>query len=73
MIKDNGDIYVCGEGTSGELGLGDNQNKNRITFLMNIPNLKDIICGYNHTLFLTSKILIIFIYFLIYLFIYFLI
>ena len=32
---------------SGQLGLGDNQNRNKAELLMTDPEIKQIICGYS--------------------------
>ena len=40
--RNNGDVLVFGSNASGQLGLGDNQNRNKPVFLMNNINLKMI-------------------------------
>ena len=36
--------------THGQLGLGDNQNRNKAELLMTDPEIKQIICGCHHTM-----------------------
>ena len=42
IYRNNGDVLVFGYNSSGQLGLGDNQNRNKPVFLMNNINLKMI-------------------------------
>ena len=47
--RNNGDVLVFGY--FGQLGLGDNQNRNKPELLMTDPEIKQIICGmvsYHH-------------------------
>lgn len=58
-FEENGDIFVCGRGEYGQLGLGDNKHKQDITFLKNIPDLRNLFCGSHFTTIWTGKIKII--------------
>ena len=39
-------VRRCGYNAYGQLGLGDNQNRNKAELLMTDPEIKQIICGY---------------------------
>ena len=43
--RNNGDVLVFGYNAYGQLGLGDNQNRNKAELLMTDPEIKQIICG----------------------------
>ena len=43
--RNNGDVLVFGYNYDGQLGLGDNQNRNKAELLMRDPEIKQIICG----------------------------
>ena len=64
FLAENGELYTCGNADSGRLGLGISV-LNAMSFyqylprqVMGIPNIRDISCGYNHTVALdyTNKI-----------------
>ena len=61
--KENGQVYGWGVNKNGELGLGDNRNRNSPQLLESLKNKKIIsICGgLNHQLLLTGKIYFLFI------------
>ena len=42
IYRNNGDVWVFGYNMHGQLGLGDNQKRNKPVFLMNNINLKMI-------------------------------
>ena len=48
--RNNGDVLVFGSNLYGQLGLGDNQNRNKPELLMTDPEIKQIICGGHHTM-----------------------
>ena len=57
FLDSDGKIYSCGRNASGELGLGNTDNKTtpqHITFLNNI-RITDIVAGYSTSLALTNK------------------
>ena len=43
-------VLVFGDNELGQLGLGDNQNRNKPELLMTDPEIKQIICGCYHTM-----------------------
>jgi alpha-tubulin suppressor-like RCC1 family protein len=46
ILNENNEVYVCGDNTCGQLGLGDYKNRNVYTKLEhNFGNIKDIYCG----------------------------
>ena len=40
----------CGVNGQGQLGVGDNQNRNKPELLMTDPEIKQVICGGRHTM-----------------------
>ena len=50
IYRNNGDILVCGHNGEGQLGLGDDKNRNKPELLMTDPEIKQIICGSYHTM-----------------------
>ena len=48
--RNNGDVLIFGSNDLGQLGLGDNQNRNKPKLLMTNPEIKQIICGHYHTI-----------------------
>ena len=50
IYRNNGDVLVFGDNEKGQLGLGDNQNRNKAELLMTDPEIKQIICGSYHTM-----------------------
>eukprot|EP01091_Cochliopodium_minus_P014544 TRINITY_DN4956_c1_g1_i1.p1 TRINITY_DN4956_c1_g1~~TRINITY_DN4956_c1_g1_i1.p1 ORF type:complete len:147 (+),score=51.52 TRINITY_DN4956_c1_g1_i1:3-443(+) len=51
IYKENGDLLVFGGNQCGQLGLGDKNNKNTATFLLNDLDIEDIVCGNEHTIY----------------------
>ena len=49
-----GDCFVWGDGTAGQLGLGDFQNRNTISINNSFPAVKAVGAGANHTVVLTQ-------------------
>jgi alpha-tubulin suppressor-like RCC1 family protein len=55
LLKDKNDLYACGLNTYGQLGLGDNANRNEFTPIDWIyGNIKQIACGAEHSFILTD-------------------
>jgi len=54
FVDSNSKVYGCGSNSSGQLGLGDQVNRNTPTLIPNLNNITQIACGENHTLFLNS-------------------
>ena len=48
--RNNGDVLVFGYNRYGQLGFGDNKNRNKPELLMTDPEIKQIICGGSHTM-----------------------
>jgi alpha-tubulin suppressor-like RCC1 family protein len=51
IYKENGDLFVFGYNSDGQLGLGDNQERNTPTLLLNDKDIEDIVCGSYHTIY----------------------
>jgi alpha-tubulin suppressor-like RCC1 family protein len=45
FLKTNGDIFVCGNNFFGQLGLGDNLPRKKLTFMDNFGDVNKIVCG----------------------------
>ena len=46
ILKNNGELYAFGDNTYGQLGLGDNFNRDTPTLLMQDEGIKQIVCGW---------------------------
>jgi alpha-tubulin suppressor-like RCC1 family protein len=56
ILNENNDIYVCGNNVNGQLGLGDNIDRNVYVRLENnFGFIKDIFCGRSHNIILNEK------------------
>jgi alpha-tubulin suppressor-like RCC1 family protein/uncharacterized protein YbcV (DUF1398 family) len=53
-IQNDGTVKACGQNGNGQLGLGNTANKNIPTLIPNLDNVKQISCGYYHTVFLLN-------------------
>ena len=55
IVKENDDVLVFGCNDNGQLGLGHNDDQNKpITLMRGIP-IRQIACGYRHTVSLRAK------------------
>jgi alpha-tubulin suppressor-like RCC1 family protein len=54
IITKNNELYSCGDNDYGQLGLGDNNNRNIFT-KVDIPNVLSVACGSNHTMIITKN------------------
>ena len=55
ILKNDGTVWGCGHNGYGELGLGNNTNKNTFTQITtNINDIKEIYCGGSHTFMLKN-------------------
>ena len=55
ILKNDGTLWGCGQNNFGQLGLGDNINRNTFTQITtNANNIKEIYCGMYHTLILEN-------------------
>ena len=45
IYRNNGEVFVFGYNDEGQLGVGDNQDRNKPELLMTDPEIKEIICG----------------------------
>ena len=55
ILKNDDTLWGCGYNGEGELGLGDNANKSNFTQITtNVDDIKEIYCGYEHTLILKN-------------------
>ena len=50
IFYDGESVFAFGKNLSGQLGLGDNQNRNKAELLMTDPEIKQITCGDVHTI-----------------------
>jgi alpha-tubulin suppressor-like RCC1 family protein len=56
ILNENNEIFVCGYNEFGQLGLGDNNDREVYTKLKhNFGNIKDIYCGTNHNIILNDN------------------
>ena len=55
LILNNGQVYSCGNNKYGQLGLGDFNDRNIPTLIVNIIDIVQISCGVNHSLLLTNN------------------
>jgi alpha-tubulin suppressor-like RCC1 family protein len=51
VLTDRGDLYACGYGLNGQLGLGDKESKTSFTFVQAFSkkNISKIFAGGNHS------------------------
>ena len=55
VLKNDGTLWGCGQNSYGQLGLGDNTDRNTfIQITANTDNIKEIYCGENHTFILKN-------------------
>ena len=50
ILKLDGSVYGCGSNEYGQLGTGDNENRNKLTLIMKDSSIVGIRCGSNHSL-----------------------
>jgi alpha-tubulin suppressor-like RCC1 family protein len=56
ILNDNNGLYACGDNMRGQLGLGDNKNRNTYTKIKhNFGKIKNIYCGDHHNIILTDN------------------
>ena len=55
VLKNSGELFAFGHNKYGQLGLGDFQNRNKLTLLMMDKNINQIICGGDHTFILKES------------------
>lgn len=51
VLTERGDLYACGYGLNGQLGLGDKESKTSMTFVQSFSrkNISNIFAGGNHS------------------------
>ena len=49
ILKESGELFAFGSNYSGQLGLGDNENRNVPTLIMQDKTIRQIICGGDHS------------------------
>ena len=55
ILENDGTLWGCGRNDYGQLGLGDNNNRTTFTQITtNTNNIKEIYCGYDHTIILKN-------------------
>ena len=55
ILKNDGTLWGCGRNNCGQLGLGDGSNRTTFTQVTtNANDIKQVYCGYNHTLMLKN-------------------
>ncbi|XP_072172142.1 secretion-regulating guanine nucleotide exchange factor-like [Diadema setosum] len=52
---EDGEIHVCGSNNKGQLGLGHKSDINKLVRVPELGPLKQIACGWNHTLAITER------------------
>lgn len=55
MLSKDGRVFVTGQGTSGENGLGTKKDVYSVTEIQGLPKIKKISAGYNHALLLDEE------------------
>jgi alpha-tubulin suppressor-like RCC1 family protein len=56
ILNENNELFVCGDNMRGQLGLGDNKNRNTYTKIKhNFGKIKNIYCGENHNIILNEN------------------
>ena len=53
-IQDDDTVKCCGNNSYGQLGLGDTTDRKVPKLIPNLENVKQISCGYYHTMFLLN-------------------
>lgn len=58
-MTDRGDVYACGYGAHGQLGLGDKQSKTSFTYVESLgsKNISKVFAGGNHTWVVLDQVL----------------
>ena len=54
FLLNDGTVYVCGDNTFGQLGIGNNTNQTFAVQIPNLTNVKSICAGTYHTMFLLN-------------------
>ena len=55
LLKENNDVIVFGRNDDGQLGLGHNKSQNKpVTLMQRIP-IRQIACGWGHTVILQGR------------------
>ena len=54
ILKDDGTVYSSGHNNYGELGIGNNDNKDQETLIPNLTNIIKVAAGYDHSLILNG-------------------
>ena len=52
LIYNGNELFSFGNNEDGQLGLGDDNNRNVPTLLMTDKTIREIVCGWYHTLIL---------------------
>ena len=55
FIYNGNELFTFGDNVLGQLGLGDNENKNKPTLLMQDKTIRQIICGEVHSFILKNN------------------
>ena len=50
LLKNNGELFVWGDNKDGQLGLGDNESRNKPTLLMKDEKISKISCGFKRSM-----------------------
>jgi len=49
------DLLMCGWNNKGQLGLGDTEDRALLCHVQGLPPVKQVSCGWNHTLAITGN------------------
>ena len=55
ILKESGELFAFGYNDYGQLGLGDNNNRNEPTLLMIDKQIRQVVCGWAHHTFILKE------------------
>ena len=54
FVDSDGSVWGAGDNSDGQLGVGDEKTRDRLTQVIDLPPISSIACGYRHSLFLDT-------------------